>query len=236
MPTQVLNCAPCIPRPGALARQRRPAPTLSGILSRAVNSFAAKRVLDVLGAALALVLLSPLFLLVAVLVKATDGGPVFFVQRRVGRNGVLFDFYKFRSMVVDAPRLRDQLLEQNIHGAGITFKLEHDHRVTWIGRVIRRLSIDELPQLWNVLKGNMSLVGPRPPMPEEVARYRPADRGRLAVLPGITCLWQVRGRAHLCFEKQVKLDLEYIRTRTLWLDLRLLLQTVPAVLSCRGAY
>jgi lipopolysaccharide/colanic/teichoic acid biosynthesis glycosyltransferase len=203
---------------------------------RAVNSLRAKRLFDVIVALVGLVVFSPLFLLVAILIKLRDGGPVFFCQLRYGLNCELFWCYKFRSMTVDAHARRTATLADNVHGNGITFKLKCDPRVTLIGRIIRKSSIDELPQLWNVVKGDMSLVGPRPPLPEEVARYRPHHFARLEVLPGITCFWQVRGRANLCFEQQFRLDLRYIRNRGMALDLRLLLLTIPAVLSCRGAY
>jgi lipopolysaccharide/colanic/teichoic acid biosynthesis glycosyltransferase len=196
----------------------------------------AKRQLDIVGAFSALILLSPVFLFVALLIKLTSRGPVFFAQQRVGQYGVSFLFFKFRSMRVGAPLQRAKLLCLNQHGEGITFKLKRDPRVSWFGRIIRTLSIDELPQLWNVLKGDMSLVGPRPPIPEEVARYRPEHFARLSVLPGLTCFWQVSGRAELGFEDQVRLDLMYISSQTFWLDVRLLLLTIPAVLSRRGAY
>lgn len=196
----------------------------------------AKRALDVVGAALGLLLLLPLFLLVALAIKIQDGGPVFFSQQRVGRGGRLFACPKFRSMVTDAESLREQLQAHNEHGDGITFKIRRDPRITAIGRIIRKTSIDELPQLWCVLAGQMSLVGPRPALPAEVARYRAADLMRLAVKPGLTCFWQVQGRGDLPFEQQVQLDIRYIEQRSLRLDLWLLFATVPAVLAGRGAY
>ena len=213
-------------------------PSLSEPFLRAVNSLAVKRALDIVGAAVGLLLLAPLFLIVALAIKATDGGSVFVVQWRVGLGGLRFRFFKFRSMVPNAEELRHSLDRENVHtsGRGITFKIKNDPRVTWIGRIIRKLSIDELPQLWNVLKGDMSLVGPRPPLPREVELYSPYDMGRLSALPGITCLWQILGRANLPFEDQVDLDLQYIESRTLWLDLWILAKTIPAVLSCHGAY
>jgi lipopolysaccharide/colanic/teichoic acid biosynthesis glycosyltransferase len=196
-----------------------------------------KRGIDVAVSAVALVLLAPLFLLVAVVIKLTDGGPVFFVQRRVGKDGVLFPFLKFRSMVVNADALKSRIKAENVHGHdGITFKMKCDPRMTRVGWLIRKTSIDELPQLWNVLRGDMSLVGPRPAVPGEVARYDDRERGRLAVLPGLTCLWQVSGRSDLPFHRQVDLDLEYINSRGVWMDLKLMARTVPAVLSGRGAY
>lgn len=197
---------------------------------------AVKRALDIAVAAAMLILLLPLFAAVALMIKLTDRGPVLFWQKRVGRWGREFPFPKFRSMVVNAEKLKDTLLGQNDHGGGVTFKMKKDPRVTWIGRIIRRLSIDELPQLWCVLKGDMSLVGPRPPVPREVALYTLADRRRLDVTPGLTCIWQVSGRGNVPFPRQVELDVQYIESQSVWLDFKLLLKTVPAVLTGRGAY
>ncbi len=195
-----------------------------------------KRVLDMTVAGAALVVLSPVFLLIAVLVRR-DGGPVFFRQLRVGQGGREFGFYKFRSMVVDAEARRIALAASNDHGHEcVTFKMKRDPRVTAVGRFLRRTSLDELPQLWNVLKGDMSLVGPRPAIPTEVAKYTPFQRGRLAVKPGLTGLWQVSGRGDVPFEQQVRLDLDYIARRSIWLDLSLIVRTIPAVLTGRGAY
>ncbi len=196
----------------------------------------AKRTLDVVIAALVLVLFSPLMALVALLIKATDRGPVFFTQTRVGKGGREFCCIKFRSMVANAEVLKADLLAQNHHADHRTFKIPQDPRITAIGRIIRKTSIDELPQLWNVLRGEMSLVGPRPPVPSEVNLYSELDRRRLDVQPGITCIWQVSGRGDLAFSEQVRLDLEYIEKRCLALDLKLLLATIPAVISGRGAY
>jgi lipopolysaccharide/colanic/teichoic acid biosynthesis glycosyltransferase len=195
-----------------------------------------KRLIDIIVSLSLLFLLFPLFLLVAFLIWLTDGGPALFWQVRVGRWGHEFPFPKFRSMVFNAEQLKARLLSLNDHKEGVTFKMKRDPRVTWIGRIIRKLSIDELPQLWCVLKGDMTLVGPRPPVPGEVNRYTRADRRRLDVTPGLTCLWQVSGRGNLSFARQVELDVEYIENRSLWLDLKLLLRTVPAVLTGRGAY
>ncbi|CAB3746206.1 MULTISPECIES: sugar transferase [Burkholderia] len=196
-----------------------------------------KRVIDIAVASSALVMLGPLFAVVAICVRLEDRGPVLFWQRRVGRHGREFAFPKFRSMVVDAERRRTEIGHLNQHGAaGVTFKRADDPRITRIGRFIRRTSIDELPQLWCVLTGDMTLVGPRPPLPREVARYTPSDRGRLLVTPGLTCIWQVSGRANIAFPEQVTMDLAYIRERSLALDLKLLCKTVPAVLRGHGAY
>lgn len=195
-----------------------------------------KRAIDIAVAAMMLTMLSPLFLLLAVLIKLTDGGPVLFWQTRVGQWGREFPFPKFRSMRVDAEEILRKIAEQNHHGQSITFKMKRDPRVTWVGRIIRKLSIDEMPQLWCVLKGDMSLVGPRPPLPREVAQYQLSDRRRLEAVPGLTCIWQVSGRGDIPFPQQVQLDVQYIETRSLWLDLKLLWQTVPAVVLGKGAY
>ncbi|MHC4887041.1 MAG: sugar transferase [Planctomycetota bacterium] len=197
-----------------------------------------KRGGDVLVSGVALLFLSPLFLVVAALIKLEDReGPVFFTQVRVGKWGREFPFPKFRSMVSNAEALKNRLLEENQHGGeGVTFKMKRDPRITRVGRVIRRFSIDELPQLWSVFIGDMSLVGPRPAVPREVAQYTFADRRRLNAAPGLTCIWQVSGRAEIPFDQQVELDEQYIQSRSLKQDLRLLLLTVPAVLTGRGAY
>ena len=197
---------------------------------------AAKRVLDVVGAALGLLLLTALLLIVAVLIRIESPGPVFFAQTRIGRRENPFRCWKFRSMTIDAEQRKAELMARNEMPGGTTFKMKHDPRITRVGRFIRKASIDELPQLWNVLIGEMSLVGPRPPVPAEVARYSAVDRQRLSVKPGITCTWQVTGRSDIPFREQVALDLRYIQERSLLLDIRLLLMTVPAVLLARGAY
>jgi len=198
---------------------------------------AAKRMLDVSGAAAGLLALAPLLVATACAVRLTSPGPALLRQTRIGRDGKPFTLLKFRSMYQDAEARRAELLNANQHGGdGVTFKIRRDPRVTWFGRLIRRSSIDELPQLFNVLNGTMSLVGPRPPLPQEVARYTPHQRGRLAAKPGLTCLWQVGGRADLPFPRQVELDLEYVSKRNLLLDLGILARTVPAVLFARGAY
>ena len=201
-----------------------------------VTVLAAKRTMDVVGALALLILLLPVFALIGVMIKLEDPGPVLFWQDRVGQWGRLFRFPKFRSMVVDAEARKAKLLASNDHGASVTFKMKRDPRVTRVGAVLRRTSLDELPQLWSVLKGDMSLVGPRPPVPSEVDRYTPADRRRLDVRPGLTCLWQVSGRGDIPFPQQVELDSEYIESRGFWTDVWLLLRTIPAVFLGRGAY
>src|SRR5271154_5177929 len=174
---------------------------------------ALKRVADIVLAVFMLVALAPVFAAVALAIKMTDRGPVLFWQTRVGQWGTEFPFPKFRSMVTNAEILKDQLLESNDHKNGITFKMKKDPRVTWIGRIIRKTSIDELPQVWCVLKGDMSFVGPRPPVPREVALYSLRDRRRLDVKPGLTCIWQVSGRGDIPFERQVELDISYIESQ-----------------------
>lgn len=195
-----------------------------------------KRCLDLVGSLAALILLSPLFAAIALLIKLEDRGPVFFGQTRVGRFGKTFKMYKFRSMCVDAEEKMKELLAKNQHKEGITFKIKEDPRVTKVGKWLRRLSLDELPQFYNVLIGDMSLVGPRPPVPREVAMYSLSDRRRLAVMPGITCFWQIGGRSEIDFSGQVELDVRYIENQNLWIDLKILFKTVPAVLSSKGAY
>ena len=204
------------------------------IVTRTTNII--KRTMDILVAALFLVGLSPLLLMVALIIYLTDRGPVIYTQKRVGKWGKEFSFPKFRSMVVNADEIRQKILDQSHHTDSLTFKMAKDPRITWIGRIIRKLSIDELPQLWNVLKGDMSLVGPRPPLPEEVAKYTLKDRRRLDVIPGLTCTWQVSGRSDIPFDEQVKLDVAYIESKSIMTDIRILFQTIPAVLTGKGAY
>lgn len=196
-----------------------------------------KRGMDIAGSLAAIGVFSPVFIGTAVLIKLEDGGPILFLQDRVGRGGRLFKMIKFRSMVPDADKLKEKLLAANQHGQdGVTFKLKDDPRITRVGKFIRKYSVDEFPQFFNVLFGDMSLVGPRPPVPREVARYKAMHLRRLAVKPGITCLWQVGGRSEIDFEGQVRLDLQYIASESVWNDLVILLKTVPAVLKGEGAY
>jgi lipopolysaccharide/colanic/teichoic acid biosynthesis glycosyltransferase len=196
---------------------------------------AAKRALDVLGSLAALLVLSPLLILVGLLVRL-DGGPAIFAQTRVGRHGREFKMFKFRSMRADAEKHLAALLADNKHEGGVTFKIKHDPRVTRVGRLLRRYSLDELPQFYNVLIGDMSLVGPRPPVPREVAKYTLADRRRLSVNPGITCIWQISGRAEIDFPGQVLLDVNYIESQSLREDMRILAKTPRAVVFGPGAY
>lgn len=191
-----------------------------------------KRLFDCVAAGTAIVLLAPALLFLWLLVKLDDGGPLFYSQTRVGRAGRHFKFWKFRSMRVGA----DAITGLKSDDDSIRFKAKDDPRITRVGKLLRRSSLDELPQLWNVLRGDMSLVGPRPALPQEVAQYNAYQRRRLNVDQGITCLWQIAGRALIPFERQVELDLEYIRRRSFCYDLWIVLKTVPAVLSGRGAY
>jgi exopolysaccharide biosynthesis WecB/TagA/CpsF family protein len=197
---------------------------------------AAKRLIDIVGSIILLLALSPVLLALALLVKATSYGPSFFMQMRVGEQGRLFKMYKFRSMCADAESLKDGLAGDNEMAGSVTFKIKEDPRRTSIGSFMRRWSLDELPQLWNVLKGDMSLVGPRPPLPEEVERYTLTQRRRLEAIPGLTCIWQVSGRSEIPFERQVELDVDYIDRQSMSLDLKLMFQTIGAVLQRRGAY
>lgn len=195
-----------------------------------------KRTIDCLASGLGILVLSPLFALLAIAIKLESPGPVLFSQTRLGRGGAPFKCWKFRSMYLDAEQRKQDLLAENEMDGGTTFKMKRDPRITRVGRFIRKASIDELPQLWNVLVGDMSLVGPRPPVPQEVANYSAYDRQRLMVKPGITCIWQVSGRSDIPFEEQVGLDVKYIVGRSLRMDIMLLLRTIPAVLFARGAY
>ena len=195
-----------------------------------------KRVMDIVLALLALLLGSPVFLITALLVKCTSPGPIIFSQVRVGKFGRHFKFYKFRSMYIDAEARKAELLKHNESKDGVIFKMKHDPRITPVGRFIRKFSIDELPQLFNVILGDMSLVGPRPPLPQEVRTYSLEERKRLNITPGITCLWQVSGRSELPFSKQIALDKEYIASRSAWKDFLILLRTIPAILTGKGAW
>lgn len=196
----------------------------------------AKRSIDVVGALVGLVLLAPIFLLVAIAIRLDSPGPVIFRQRRVGLNGREFEMYKFRSMYMDAEARKAELLAYNEVKDGPIFKMKQDPRITRVGHFIRRTSLDEFPQLWNVLVGQMSLVGPRPPLPSEVIRYSAEQRQRLSVVPGATGLWQVSGRSDLTsFNSMVALDLLYIKKWSLLSDLVILLKTVRVVIKMQGA-
>jgi lipopolysaccharide/colanic/teichoic acid biosynthesis glycosyltransferase len=194
-----------------------------------------KRSLDVVCSFLALTCIAPIVGFIALLVWIEDGGPLFFSQTRVGRYGREFKMFKIRSMCLDAEQKLKELLAKNQHREGVTFKLKDDPRITRVGKWLRKFSLDELPQLYNVMVGDMSMVGPRPPVPREVAKYTPEDRRRLAVKPGITCIWQISGRSEIDFSGQVKLDVDYIESQNLSTDVKILLRTLPAVISGKGA-
>ena len=194
-----------------------------------------KRLIDIVGSLCGIILLSPLFLIVAVLIKLEDPkGKVFFAQERNGRYPKTFKMYKFRSMVHNAEDLLKDLMDRN-EQTGPVFKINDDPRITKVGKFIRRTSIDELPQLFNVLKGDMSLVGPRPPIPHEVDQYNSYQMQRLAVKPGLTCIWQVSGRNNIGFDEWVEMDIEYIKTRNLWLDIKLIFKTVGVLFGDENA-
>lgn len=194
-----------------------------------------KRALDIVVSFFLLLVFFPFFILIGLLIRLFDGNPIFYVSKRVGLWGKEFLFFKFRTMEIDADKKIEALKQYSDFPESITFKMKHDPRTTKLGRCLRKLSLDELPQLWCVLKGDMSLVGPRPPLPSEVALYNLEQRGRLDVKPGLTCIWQVGGRSNIPFDRQVKMDKQYIESQSFLLDLKLLLKTIPVVLFGRGA-
>ena len=194
-----------------------------------------KRLMDIVGASVGLLLASPIMLIVAILIKLEDPkGPIFFSQVRNGAYPKTFKMYKFRSMYIDAEERLQELMHLN-EQSGPAFKIKDDPRITKVGKFIRKTSLDELPQLFNVLKGDMSLVGPRPALPREVEQYTAYQKQRLFVKPGLTCIWQVSGRNNIGFDEWVELDIEYIKTRNLWLDIKLILLTIPAILGDENA-
>lgn len=194
-----------------------------------------KRFFDILLSVIALIVLSPLMLLTVACIKVEDGGPVFYNQFRAGKDGKKFRLYKFRSMDINADKKLDKLKKLN-ESDGLAFKICNDPRVTKVGKVIRKLSIDELPQLVNILQGYMTIVGPRPPLLSEMEQYTPEQMHRLDVKPGLTCYWQCSGRSNLSFDEWMELDYKYIREQSLWTDTKIILKTVPAVLTAKGAY
>lgn len=195
-----------------------------------------KRLVDVLGSLAGLLVLIPIYLIVAILIKLEDPqGPILFKQQRVGKDGKTFSMFKFRSMVSNAEELKKTLMEQN-EVSGPVFKIKYDPRVTKVGKFIRKTSIDELPQLFNVLRGDMSLVGPRPPLPDEVEQYTSYEKQRISVTPGLTCYWQVYGRSNVEFAEWVELDLQYIRQRNILLDMKLIFKTVLVLFGSKDAY
>lgn len=194
-----------------------------------------KRLIDIVGATIGLIIASPIMLIVAILIKLEDPkGPILFSQLRNGEYPNTFKMYKFRSMYVDAEERLHELMHLN-EQSGPAFKIKDDPRITKVGKFIRRTSLDELPQLFNILKGEMSIVGPRPALPREVEQYTDHQKQRLFVKPGLTCIWQVSGRNNIGFEEWVELDIEYIKTRSLWLDIKLIFKTIPALLGDKNA-
>ena len=197
---------------------------------------ATKRIIDVSMALLGLIVLVPFFLIIGLMIKFEDpSSPVFFKQKRIGKNGANFDMFKFRSMVCNAEELKVFLQDQN-EAEGPVFKIKSDPRVTKVGKFIRKTSIDELPQLYNVLIGDMSLVGPRPPLPDEVEMYTSYERQRISVTPGITCYWQVNGRSNISFAEWVEMDLDYIQHRNTLIDLKLIFKTIFVLFGSKDAY
>ncbi len=205
------------------------------IVRRSCLESSSKRLLDILIALSTLIFLSPVLLVIASLIKLTSKGPVFYTQTRVGKGGANFEMIKFRSMVVNASKMKRDLIEAN-EMDGPVFKMKNDPRITGIGRFMRKHSIDELPQIINILKGEMSVVGPRPPLPIEVTEYKDWQKQRLAVTPGLTCIWQVSGRNDLSFEEWMNMDMEYIENWSILLDIKLILKTFGVVFSGNGAY
>lgn len=195
-----------------------------------------KKIFDFLISLTLIILLSPVLLIIVILIRWDSAGPIFFVSKRVGIRGISFNFYKFRSMVKNADELKDELLKENELKDKVMFKIKNDPRITKVGKFLRKYSFDELPQLFNVLKGDMSLVGPRPPLPREVEKYNSSDMVRLSIKPGITGLSQIRGRSDLSFSRWVKWDLWYVNNWSFGLDIKILLQTIPVILKGKGAY
>ncbi len=193
--------------------------------SKTIMYFFIKKIIDLLGSIIGLILLSPILIITAIAIKLDSKGPVFFIQERVGKNEQAFNMYKFRSMVIDAEERLYKLKDKN-EMSGPMFKMKDDPRITKIGRFIRKTSIDELPQLFNVLKGEMSLVGPRPNLPREVIKFTDYQKNKFLAKPGLTCYWQVMGRNNIDFEDWIELDIKYIRKRNTWEDIKLIFKTV----------
>lgn len=193
-----------------------------------------KRTIDICGALLGIVLLGPIMIITVLAIKLDSDGPVLFTQLRVGKDGEVFNMYKFRSMVTNAEKLLNNIKNKN-EMSGPMFKMKNDPRVTRVGRFLRKTSVDELPQLFNVLKGEMSLVGPRPNLPKEVAQFNDIHRLKLLAKPGITCYWQVMGRNNIGFEDWMKLDIKYVEERNIWVDLKLIFRTVGVLFGDKNA-
>ncbi|EPY6466767.1 sugar transferase [Clostridium sporogenes] len=198
--------------------------------SKTIMYFVIKKIIDLLGSIIGLILLSPILIITAIAIKLDSKGPVFFIQERVGKNEQAFNMYKFRSMVIDAEEKLYKLKDKN-EMSGPMFKMKDDPRITKIGRFIRKTSIDELPQLFNVLKGEMSLVGPRPNLPREVIKFTDYQKNKFLAKPGLTCYWQVMGRNNIDFEDWIELDIKYIRKRNTWEDIKLIFKTVGVLLG-----
>lgn len=226
-------------RLGSIQNARSESGMFDGLLLKGTPSspsyLAAKRVGDIVFTAATLVILLPFMVVIALLIWLQDFGPVLYCQDRVGKEGRQFKFYKFRSMVRNADALKTMMMAGN-EASGPIFKMRNDPRVTRIGRTLRRYSLDELPQLWSVIIGDMSLVGPRPHLPSEVSQYRPDQQARLKVQPGLICLREVSGRSNLTFEQWVQTDLDYIQKQSIWIDLKILYMAVPAILKAEGAF
>ena len=199
-----------------------------------IGYFIIKRIIDIIGSLCGILIMSPVMIIVSSWIKLDSKGPVFFAQNRIGKDGVSFKMYKFRSMCMDAECLLDKLMCDN-EMSGPMFKIKQDPRVTNIGKFIRKTSIDELPQLFNILKGEMSIVGPRPSLPKEVAQFTAFQKQRLIAKPGLTCYWQVRGRSNIGFEEWMKMDVEYLEDRSIWVDLGLILRTVGVLFGDKTA-
>ncbi|WP_010240448.1 sugar transferase [Clostridium arbusti] len=203
--------------------------------SKSITYHFLKRVIDICGALIGIILLSPVFIIITIAIKIDSKGPVIFSQSRVGKNDKLFKMYKFRSMVVDAEKLLIKLKDKN-EMSGPMFKMKNDPRITRIGKFTRRTSIDELPQLFNILKGDMSFVGPRPNLPSEVAKFSDYHRLKLLVKPGLTCYWQVMGRNEIDFEDWIRLDIKYIEERNIWRDIKLIFKTFLVLFGDKNAH
>lgn len=203
-------------------------------MNKSFSYFFIKRIIDLIFSILGIILLSPIMLITAIAIKIESKGPVIFSQIRVGKDGKHFKMYKFRSMVQNAEELKEKLLSQN-EMSGPMFKMKEDPRITKVGKFIRKTSIDELPQLFNVIKGDMSLVGPRPNLPKEVAQFSEYHKLKLKAKPGLTCYWQVMGRSSIGFEEWMELDIKYIRERSIWLDLKLIFRTFFVLFGDKNA-
>jgi len=199
-----------------------------------IGYFIIKRIIDIIGSLTGLILISPVMIIVAIVIKFGSKGPVFFAQSRVGRDGNEFVMYKFRSMCTEAEALLGKLKNEN-EMSGPMFKMKDDPRITKVGKFIRKTSIDELPQLINILKGDMSLVGPRPSLPKEVLQFTPFQKRRLVAKPGLTCYWQVNGRSDVSFKEWMKMDVDYVEERNTWIDITLIFKTVGVLFGDEGA-